>query len=85
MKMDKITSWRMVENQGVGTAVVAAAALDMIMVGLELLGVIMRVKEVMAVSELVAAAVVMVHTPRDMVREAKAEMVLLLSNGEVRI
>ena len=57
----------------------------MIMVGLELLGVIMRVKEVMAVSELVAAAVVMVHTPRAMVMEAKAEMVLLLSNGEVRI
>ena len=83
MKMDKITSWRMVENQVV-VKVVVVAALDMIMVGLELLGVIMRVKEVMAVSELVAA-VVMVHTPRAMVMEAKAEMVLLLSNGEVRI
>ena len=84
MKMDKITSWRMVEYQVV-VKVVVVAALDMIMVGLELLGVIMRVKEVMAVSELVAAAVVMVHTPRAMVMEAKAEMVLLLSNGEVRI
>lgn len=82
--MDKITSWRMVENQVV-IKVVAAAALDMIMAGKELLMVIIHMTEVMAVSELVAAAVVMVYTPRDMVREAKAEMVLLLSNGEVRI
>ena len=82
--MDKITSWRMVENQVV-VKVVVVAALDMIMVGMELLGVIIRIKEVMAVSELVAAAVVMVHTLRHMVREAKAETVLLLSNGEVRI
>ena len=81
MKMDKITSWRMVENQVV-VKVVVVAALDMIMVGMELLGVIIRIKEVMAVSELVVAAVVMVYTPRDMVREAKAEMVLLLSNGK---
>ena len=84
MKMDKITSWRMVENQVV-IKVAAVAALDMIMVGMELLVVIIRVKEVMAVSELVAAVVVMVYTPRHMVREAKAETVLLLSNGEVRI
>nr|DAH65804.1 MAG TPA: hypothetical protein [Caudoviricetes sp.] len=82
--MDKITSWRMAENQVAGKAVVVAA-LDMIMAGKELLMVIIHMTEVMAVSELVAAAVVMVYTPRDMVREAKAETVLLLLNGEVRI
>lgn len=81
MKMDKITSWRMVENQVV-VKVVVVAALDMIMVGMELLVVIIRIKEMMAVSELVAAAVVMVYTLRHMVREAKAETVLLLSNGK---
>nr|DAR16831.1 MAG TPA: hypothetical protein [Caudoviricetes sp.] len=79
--MDKITSWRMVENQ-VAKKAVAVAALDMIMVGMELLKVILRVKEVMAVSELVAAVVVMVYTPRAMVMEAKAGTVLLLSNGK---
>ena len=75
MKMDKITSWRMVENQVV-VKVVVVVALDMIMVGMELLWVIISLKEVMAVSELVAEAVVMVDTPRAMVREAKAETVL---------
>lgn len=84
MKMDKITSWRMVENQVV-IKEEAVVALDMIMVGVELLMVIMRLKEVTAVSELVAAAVVMVYTPRNMVKEAKAETVLFLSNGEARI
>lgn len=79
--MDKITLWRMVENQVV-IKVAAAAVLDMIMAGKELLMVIIHMTEVMAVSELVVAAVVMVYTPRDMVREAKAEMVLLLSNGK---
>lgn len=73
--MDKITSWRMVEKVPV-IRVAAAAVLDMIMVGMELLVVIIHVKEVMAVSELVAAAVVMVYTLRHMVREAKAETVL---------
>lgn len=79
--MDKITLWRMVENQVV-IKVAAAAVLDMIMAGKELLMVIIHMTEVMAVSELVVAVVVMVYTPRDMVREAKAEMVLLLSNGK---